>query len=181
MMKRRILWIPFIIIAALCVMLWKSLSLKPQELESALIGQPLPEFEATDLFHPSELLSRDHLLGQPFLLNVWATWCPACKQEHGYLMRLFQEHEVVIVGLNYREASREAAIAELKNFGNPYKYVLSDPEGRLGLDLGVYGAPETFIVDRAGVIRYRYAGIINENIWHTRLKPVLDQLIEKEF
>ena len=175
-MKRMAFFIPFILIMFLSVVLWRALSLNPQQLESVLEGRPIPRFQLSSLYEPDLLLAKKDLTGQVMLLNIWATWCPACKQEHPYLMKLAQKKMVPIVGINYRDTDRQKSIEELKLLGNPFKKVIYDPEGQLGLDLGVYGAPETYVVDHLGIIRMRHAGVLNDRVWHDKIQPLVQQL-----
>lgn len=146
----------------------------PKALESALIGKPVPVMQMQDLWqdktYPQSLFQQ----GQPLLLNVWATWCPTCYAEHQYLNQL-AEQGVPIIGFNYKDKT-EKAIKWLKDLGNPYKVVIKDETGALGLDLGVYGAPETFIIDGNGIIHYRYAGDVNEKVWQQTLLPIYQKL-----
>lgn len=111
--------------------------------------------------------------GKPVLLNVWATWCPTCRAEHQYLNRLAAQG-IRVVGLNYKD-DRAKAVAWLHTLGNPYALSLSDSDGMLGLDLGVYGAPETFLIDGKGIIRYRHAGDLNARVWESEMKPLWDK------
>ena len=115
--------------------------------------------------------------GSPRLLNVWATWCPTCYAEHEYLT-LLAKQGVEIVGVDYKD-ERPKAMKFLMTYGNPYKAIIYDPKGSLGLDLGVYGAPETFIVDGNGIIQYRHAGDVNERVWNEVLKPIYEKLKAK--
>ena len=167
------LFIPLILFAAMAVFLFRGLSLNPQELPSALIDQPLPQFELPALGQ-ERILAREDLLGEPALLNVWATWCVACRVEHPYLQQL-ADSGVLIYGVNYKDEDGAAArwLAEL---GNPYRFNIADRDGSLGLDLGVYGAPETYLLDADGVIRYRHVGVVDERVWQTILQPRYQQL-----
>ncbi|TKI03862.1 DsbE family thiol:disulfide interchange protein [Martelella alba] len=143
----------------------------PKALQSALIGKPVPAFALPSLDNPAGRYSAASLRdGRPFLLNVWATWCPACRGEHPFLNRLAAEG-VHIVGVNYRD-DRTNALNWLNQLGNPYTLTLYDASGTLGLDLGVYGAPETFLVDNRGIIRYRHAGQIDAGIWRREIQPL---------
>jgi cytochrome c biogenesis protein CcmG/thiol:disulfide interchange protein DsbE len=173
MAPRLKLFIPLILFAAMAVFLFRGLSLNPQELPSALIDRPLPQFELPALGQ-ERILARDDLLGEPALLNVWATWCVACRVEHPYLRQL-ADSGVPIFGVNYKDEDGAAArwLAEL---GNPYRFNIADREGSLGLDLGVYGAPETYLLDADGVIRYRHVGVVDERVWQTILQPRFQQL-----
>lgn len=177
MAPRLKLFIPLILFAVMALFLFRGLSLDPQELPSALIDRPLPEFELPALGR-EQLLTRENLLGQPLLLNVWATWCVACRVEHPYLQQL-ADSGVPIYGVNYKDEDAAAArwLAEL---GDPYLANIADREGSLGLDLGVYGAPETYLLDADGVIRYRHVGIVDERVWQTILQPRYQQLVAQE-
>ena len=175
-MRRLKLFLPLGIFALLAVLLFRGLSLDPQALPSALIDRPLPAFSLPSL-NGDEVLEPVSLAGKPFLLNVWATWCISCRVEHPYLQRLAAEEGVVIYGVNYKDDSA-AARAWLAELGDPYVASIVDQDGSLGLDLGVYGAPETYFVDGAGVIRYRHVGVIDERIWTTRLQPIYQELQE---
>ncbi|MCQ9121491.1 thiol:disulfide interchange protein [Rodentibacter pneumotropicus] len=146
-------------------------------LESALVGKPIPMKTLTELFENKNYDNELFRQGKPILLNVWATWCPTCYAEHQYLNKLAQQG-VSIIGLNYKDDSAKA-IKWLKDLGNPYQVVLKDEKGSFGLDLGVYGAPETFIVDGKGIIHYRLAGDVNEKVWLETLKPIYDKLAEQ--
>ncbi len=150
----------------------------PQDLPSALVNKPFPEFQMASLEDPSVQLSRADFLGDIVLINVWATWCPSCHVEHGYLNYLAKEKGVFIVGVNYKD---EAAAANdwLAEKGNPYRINILDSLGRLGLDMGVTGAPETYVVDHRGFVRMRYQGPVNESVWQEKFKPLYD-VLQKE-
>tara|TARA_B100001094_G_scaffold333211_1_gene409534 strand:+ start:6466 stop:7014 length:549 start_codon:yes stop_codon:yes gene_type:complete len=175
-MKRITFFIPFILIIILSIVLWRALSLNPQELDSVLEGRAVPAFKLSSLHKPERLFTQKDLIGQVTLLNIWATWCPACKQEHPYLMQLAQNKDLPLIGINYRDPKREKSIKELEQFGNPFQKVIYDPKGQLGLDLGVYGAPETYVIDHLGIIRMRHAGIINDRVWKSKIEPLVQQL-----
>ena len=174
------LFIPLVIFLALTITFMVQLSRNaqgddPKKLESALIGKTVPDFELESVADEKTALTQSILkTGTPRLLNVWATWCPTCYAEHGFLTKLAKQG-VEIVGIDYKD-ERAKAMKFLSAYGNPYKAIIYDPKGSLGLDLGVYGAPETFIVDGNGVIRYRHAGDVNERIWNEVLKPVYEKL-----
>lgn len=147
----------------------------PKRLESALIGKSIPNFSLESLTDENQKIDQNAVkTGSPRLLNVWATWCPTCYAEHEYLTQLAKQG-VEIVGIDYKD-ERPKAIKFLASYGNPYKAIIFDPKGSLGLDLGVYGAPETFIIDGNGIIRYRHAGDVNDQVWNQVLKPIYDQL-----
>lgn len=178
-MRRKLLFIPLILFlllaAAFMVQLVRNTQGDdPTLLESALIGKPAPEFKLESLSEPGKIYDQSVLRGgKPILLNVWATWCPTCRAEHAYLNTL-AEKGVRVVGLNYKD-DRQKAINWLNTLGNPYVLSLYDGDGMLGLDLGVYGAPETFLIDGDGIIRYRHAGDLNEQVWQKEIMPLYKQ------
>jgi cytochrome c biogenesis protein CcmG/thiol:disulfide interchange protein DsbE len=144
-------------------------------LPSALIDKPFPEFVAPELADPERLIRRDDIVGRPALVNVWATWCPTCKAEHEQLMQIAAQSDVVLVGLNYKDV-RGKALRWLADFGDPYDIVLMDLDGAIGVDLGVYGAPETFLLDAQGRIVYKRVGDVNERIWRDEIAPRLREM-----
>ncbi len=152
------------------VFLFKGLFTDPSKLESVLIGKPVPEFTLQDIYQKGLVHDASVLKGRPMLLNVWATWCPTCYAEHTYLNKLAKDG-VYIIGMNYKD-DRKKAIRWLTELGDPYKVSLYDGDGMLGLDLGVYGAPETFFIDSNGVIQYRHVGDINERVWQQTLAQI---------
>ncbi|MFV0477373.1 MAG: DsbE family thiol:disulfide interchange protein [Parahaliea sp.] len=170
MASRLKLFLPLILFVVLALFLYRGLSMDPRELPSALIDKPFPVFALSSLAD-GNILRRDTLTGEVSLVNVWATWCVSCRVEHPYLEKLAAEGGVRIVGINYKD-DENLARRWLQQLGNPYALILSDTEGKLGLDLGVYGAPETYLVDAQGVIRYRHVGVIDEKIWTTVLAPL---------
>ena len=147
----------------------------PTKLESVLVGKPVPEFRLEDLAEPGKLYDQSIFKGEPLLLNVWATWCPTCYAEHQYLNELAGDG-VKIIGLNYKD-QRDKAVTWLNDLGNPYLIGLFDGNGMLGLDLGVYGAPETFLIDANGIIRYRHVGDVNPRNWKETLQPMYEQMV----
>ena len=173
-MQRFKLFIPLIVFVALALLLGVGLQKETDELPSALIGKPVPEFELPTVENPDQLVNQDSFKGKPYLLNVWASWCPSCRAEHAYLLKL-SSMGVPIVGLNYKD-EREDALAILKETGDPYTGNIQDINGSLGLDLGVYGAPETFIVDSEGIIRYKLVGIVSEDTWKNKMAPIFFNL-----
>ncbi len=174
-MGRFKLFLPLLVFIPLGILLVRALQLDPAEMPSALLDRPLPEFELQSLQDPEQILRRDDLLGQKMLINVWATWCPSCKVEHPWLVKIAQQYGVKIVGLNYKD-DRQAALGWLQRYEDPFAVSVYDVEGRLGLDLGVYGAPETFVVDSAGIIRFKHVGVIDESVWQDVLLPVLQEI-----
>lgn len=179
-MNKKLL-LPLILFAAIAVAFFVQLNRNAQgedikALESALIGKPVPIHNAVDLFENKPYGESLFQQGKPILLNVWATWCPTCYAEHQYLNQLAKQG-ITIIGLDYKDDSAKA-VKWLRDLGNPYQVVLKDEKGSAGLDLGVYGAPETFIVDGRGVIHYRLAGDVNEKVWQQTLKPIFERLAE---
>ncbi|GIU33941.1 DsbE family thiol:disulfide interchange protein [Shewanella colwelliana] len=175
MKKRLVLFIPLVLFLVMGVFLYKGLFLNPQQLDSALEGKPIPAFQLERLEDSNEIITNESLKGQVSLLNVWATWCPSCKYEHPYLMRLARQNILPIYGINYRD-ERALAVRELTREGDPYTKNIFDHDGRLGLDLGVYGAPESYLVDHNGIIRFRYAGPIDMRVWKETLYPMIQEL-----
>jgi len=167
------LFVPLILFVVLALFLFRGLELDPKELPSALIDRPLPEFRLPSLGQ-DRMLSRADVTGQVGLLNVWATWCVSCRVEHPYL-QLLADSGVPIYGLNYKDDDADA-LRWLDELGNPYLANIADHEGALGVDLGVYGAPETYLIDAAGVIRYRHVGVVDERVWQTILQPLFREL-----
>lgn len=149
----------------------------PRELPSALIGKPFPEFSTGSVDDPSAVITRADLLGRPALVNVWATWCVSCKVEHPVLNDLAKQG-VLIHGVNYKD-NRADAQRWLKDFLNPYQLNISDPKGTLGFDLGVYGAPETFMIDKKGIIRHKFVGVVDKRVWREKLAPIYQELLDE--
>ncbi|RUO32819.1 DsbE family thiol:disulfide interchange protein [Aliidiomarina sanyensis] len=170
-----ILLTPLLAFLGLSVFLFKGLWSDPTHLESALVGRSVPEFELPDLYQPDVSHNESIVGGRPMLINVWATWCPTCYAEHTFLNQLLADEGVYIIGLNYKDDSRGAAVRWLQDLGDPYQINLFDETGLLALDLGVYGAPETFVVDKDGVIRYRHVGDLNERVWSRTVGPIYYQ------
>lgn len=173
-MGRLKLLIPLVIFVVLALFFWRGLSLDPNAMPSALLNKPVPEFSLPSLESPETLLNRDIFLGKVTLLNVWATWCPPCYVEHPFLVKL-AEQGVPIIGVNYKD-DVPAAQKWLEELHNPFIYIIRDADGRLGIDLGVSGWPETYVVDKEGVIRYKHVGIIDEKVWSQTLQPLMQSL-----
>jgi cytochrome c biogenesis protein CcmG/thiol:disulfide interchange protein DsbE len=163
-----------LIFVVLALFLFRGLSLDPKAMPSALIDHALPAFQLPAL-DDGRQLSRDDIIGEVAFLNVWATWCMSCRVEHPYLQKLADEG-IAIYGVNYKDED-QAALAWLQQLGNPYLLNIADREGTLGLDMGVYGAPETYLIDREGVIRYRHVGVVDERVWTTILQPLYRELV----
>ena len=163
------LFIPLFLFVGLALFLFRGLQLDPTELPSALIDRPLPVFELPAL-GMERLLTREDVTGEVALFNVWATWCVSCRVEHPYLHKL-AEQGVPIFGVNYKDDDADA-LKWLAELGDPYRLNIVDAQGSLGLDLGVYGAPETYLVDAQGLIRYRHVGIVDDRVWREVLEPL---------
>lgn len=159
------------------LLLWKGLSLDPKDLASPLIGKPSPSFYLPTVEEPQRLVTEAIFKNKVVLLNVWATWCRSCILEHEFWMKLPlpQSSDLLFVGLNYHDTLEEAQ-SWLKAAGNPYHLTIFDKAGRLGMDYGVYGTPETFILDKKAVIRYRHAGPITPLLWKKDLLPIIQVL-----
>lgn len=165
-------------VAAFAYMAVYGLNTDPRELESALIGKPVPAFKLDNLLESGAEVTEQDLFGKAALVNVWATWCPTCKQEHDDLNQL-AKRGVLIYGINYRD-DEVAARKWLNDLLNPYALNISDPKGKLGFDLGVYGAPETFVIDRFGVIHMRHVGEVNEQVWAEKIGPLYERLVAEQ-
>ncbi|AFU97291.1 DsbE family thiol:disulfide interchange protein [Simiduia agarivorans] len=173
-MQRLKLFLPLIIFAGLALLFWRGLSLDPNAMPSALIDKPMPAFSLPTLEDEGTPVDESLFKGQVTLLNVWATWCVSCRVEHPFLVKL-AEQGVRIVGLNYKDDPR-AAREWLVKLHNPYELSVIDADGRLGLDLGVFGAPETYVLDKTGTIRYKHVGVVDDRVWQTTLGPIVEQL-----
>ncbi|MFI3245764.1 MAG: DsbE family thiol:disulfide interchange protein [Ferrimonas sp.] len=174
-MKRALLFVPLLIFVTLSIFLFKGLYLNPSALESVLVGKPLPEFELPQLANEQRLITQQDFAGEPYLINVWATWCPSCKYEHPFLNKLSAAGEIPIFGINYRD-ERELALRYLQQSGDPYTFSVFDQQGTLAFDMGVYGAPETFVVDHNGIVRKRFAGVLEPKVWEQEFMPLIEQI-----
>lgn len=181
-MQRLKLFIPLVIFAVLAVFFFVvqkqigSGDYNPENMPSALLDKPLPEFALPDLASGTTV-TNDVIRNKIALVNVWATWCPSCAYEHRYLVQLAQRG-VVILGVDYKDEPAKAT-QWINDRGNPYVAVLDDRAGKLGLDLGVTGAPETYVVDQKGVVRLRYQGPLDQRVWDETFKPLFDQLAKE--
>ncbi|PIP80398.1 MAG: DsbE family thiol:disulfide interchange protein [Gammaproteobacteria bacterium CG22_combo_CG10-13_8_21_14_all_40_8] len=170
--KRLVLYLlPLTLFVGLTLLLYSELGQDPTLLESQLIGQKIPEFSKPLLMKPDVIITDKDIHG-PALLNVWASWCPSCYHEHPFLMKLSAIQGVQIYGINYKD-QRADALKYIQDQGNPYQGIIVDENGRLGIDLGVYGAPETFVIDKDNKIVYRHVGVVTEGVWESILKPKL--------
>ena len=157
-------WVPLGLFVVMALVLWKGLQHDPHALPSTMIHKPVPA-----------KLAKKEWAGKVVVLNVFASWCLSCQIEHPFLMDVSKRSQVMWVGLDYMDAPGSAQHF-LKANGSPYQQVISDPEGKLAIDLGVYGVPETFVIDRQGMIRYRHAGPLTQTIWKNQLQPLLQKL-----
>lgn len=155
--------------------LFVGLGLRPREIPSVLVSKPAPPFELAQLGQPEQLFSPKQMQGQIWLLNVWASWCAPCCQEHPLLVQLARRKTLLIVGLNYKDKP-EAASLWLAQLGDPYLMSAQDLDGRVAIDYGVYGVPETFIIDQSGIIRYKHIGPLTEEVWNRKMLPLVQQL-----
>jgi cytochrome c biogenesis protein CcmG/thiol:disulfide interchange protein DsbE len=168
-------YIALAIFAVLVVFLGVGLTLNPREVPSPLVGKPAPTFSLPTVHDPSQVLSTRELSREVSLLNVWASWCVSCREEHPLLVELSRRGAVAVYGLNYKD-ERDDAKRWLTALGNPYRASAFDADGRVGIDWGVYGVPETFVIDRKGVIRYKHIGPVTAEAWERTLRPLVEQL-----
>ena len=170
--------LPLVIFLVLAAFLYKGLHLDPREVPSPLIDKPAPAFNLPQLLDPKKTFSPQEMKGKVWLLNVWASWCVSCREEHPLLVALSEQKIVPIYGLDYKD-KREDAETVLRNGGNPYALVAFDADGRVGIDYGVYGVPETYVIDKNGIIRYKQIGPITPQNLRETLLPLVAKL-EKE-
>ncbi|HQR21023.1 MAG TPA: DsbE family thiol:disulfide interchange protein [Burkholderiaceae bacterium] len=175
MRKALVYLLPLGVFLVVSVFLLRGLWLNPREVPSPFIDKAAPMFSLPQLGQPEAKFSPADMKGQVWLLNVWASWCVACRQEHPLLVELSRKKAVPIIGLNYKDKP-EAAAGWLAQWGNPYDLSVKDADGRIGIEYGVYGVPETFVIDKTGVIRFKQIGPITEEVWQTKLLPLLEQL-----
>jgi len=167
--------IPIAIFVALLALLGIGLKLDPREVPSPLIGKAAPHFELPELHQAARTFSERDMLGKVWVLNVWASWCVSCREEHPVLLDLAASGAVPVYGLNYKDR-REDGLAWLKGMGDPYKISIFDFDGRVGIDYGVYGVPETYVIDKSGIIRYKRIGPLTPEIVKEKLLPLVREL-----
>ncbi|WP_394756849.1 DsbE family thiol:disulfide interchange protein [Rhodoferax sp.] len=167
--------IPLGIFIVLVVFLAIGLTRDPHEIPSPLIGKAAPLFTAPNLYEPSPPFSAKDMLGQVWLLNTWASWCVACRQEHPILMEFAKTKTLPIIGLDYKDQNADG-MKWLARFGNPYDQAITDKDGRIGIDFGVYGVPESFLIDKAGIIRYKQIGPVTEEALRDKIVPLIREL-----
>jgi cytochrome c biogenesis protein CcmG/thiol:disulfide interchange protein DsbE len=172
-------WLPLAIFGALAVLLaagvWLSRNPDRDALPSPLIGKPAPAFMLPELHEPGRTVSNADLRGAPYVLNVWGSWCPACRDEHPVLTRFADTKRVRVVGFNWKDEPADA-LRWLEQFGNPYWLVIADQEGQTAIDWGIYGAPETFLVDADGIVRWKHVGPMSEATVRDELLPRLEEI-----
>jgi len=167
--------VPLAVFLVLAGFLAVGLKLDPRKVPSPLIGKPAPAFKLPRLDDPAKVVNRDAMIGKVWVLNVWASWCGPCRDEHPHVVAFARTKLAPLVGLNYKDA-RNDALAWLKELGDPYDVSLSDLEGRVGIDFGVYGVPETFVIDKGGVIRFKHIGPLTSEVLNSQLVPLLKEL-----
>lgn len=167
--------IPLAIFLVLVVFLAIGLTRDPREIPSPLIGKPAPMFSAPLLHAPDQQFSAKDMLGKVWLLNTWASWCVACRQEHPILMEFAKTKTLPIVGLDYKDKDADG-LKWLARYGNPYDLAVTDRDGRIGIDFGVYGVPETFLIDKTGMIRYKQIGPVTEEALRDKILPLVREL-----
>lgn len=167
--------LPLSIFIVLAAFLGIGLRLNPREVPSPLIDKPAPAFRVAQLHDAGKTISPEDMRGKVWLLNVWASWCVACRQEHPILVELAKRNVVPIVGLNYKDG-RDAAQQWLRELGDPYQVSAFDADGRIGIDYGVYGVPETFLIDRQGIIRYKHIGPVTAKAVEESILPKIREL-----
>ena len=176
-MMRRLL--PLLAFVVLALLLGAGVYLSRRDdrtaIDSPLIGKPAPDFSLPVLGEPARRIGNADLLGRPYILNVWGSWCPTCRFEHPHMTALARSGKVRVVGYNYKDAPEDAQ-AWLRQFGNPYAIVVTDEDGRAALDWGIYGAPETFLVDARGIVRWKLVGPVDEAVVREQIEPMLAQL-----
>ena len=168
-------FIPLAVFGVLVVFLAVGLRHDPHEVPSPLIDKPAPAFQLSQLDEPAKTFSANEMRGKVWLLNVWASWCVSCREEHPLLVELSRTKTVPIYGLNYKD-KRDDALSWLRDFGNPYVLSAFDSDGRVGIDYGVYGVPETYLIDRDGIIRYKQIGPVTQEFLNDKLVPMVKEL-----
>jgi cytochrome c biogenesis protein CcmG/thiol:disulfide interchange protein DsbE len=169
------IWLPLLMFIVLVAFLAIGLGRDPHTVPSPLINKPAPDFRLAQLHDPTKTFTAEEMRGKVWLLNVWASWCVSCRDEHPLLVELAESKAVPIYGMNYKDR-REDALAWLNDFGDPYLLSASDTDGRIGINYGVYGVPETYLIDREGVIRYKQIGPLTPEILETTILPMVKDL-----
>jgi len=172
-------WLPLIVFGAIAVLLGVGVVMNAGrtqvEIQSPLVGRPAPDFALPDFAKPSQIVRQSDLRGQPYLLNVWASWCASCRIEHPVITDLALSGRITVIGYNYKD-ERAAAERWLRQLGNPYHRILVDESGRSAIEWGIYGTPETFLVDAEGIVRWKHVGPISPATVERELLPLLDAI-----
>ena len=168
-------YIPLAIFAVLVAFLGIGLTLNPREIPSPLIGKPAPDFTAPVLDNPALTVTKQVMLGKVWLLNTWASWCVACREEHPLLVEFAKTKTIPIVGLDYKDKDADG-LKWLARYGNPYDVAIADRDAKIGINFGVYGVPESFLIDKAGIIRYKQIGPFTEEAIRDKLIPLVREL-----
>jgi cytochrome c biogenesis protein CcmG/thiol:disulfide interchange protein DsbE len=175
--------IPLVVFILLALLLFKGLSLDSRTIPSPFIGKPAPEFDLPRLYQTDQRISKESMKGQVWVMNVFASWCVSCRAEHVVLTNFIRNHKIPTIGLNYKDYGTEeygdAVISWLAQLGNPYSAIAVDTEGRTGIDYGVYGVPESFVIDKKGIIRYKFTGPIYQKAVIETLVPLILKLREE--
>jgi len=167
--------VPLVVFVVLVGFFWKGLELNPSDVPSPLIDKPAPAFSLQELENPAAKIGPADLRGKVWLLNVWASWCVSCREEHPVLLRYSKTGEVPIYGLNYKDVRKDAT-KWLQQFGNPYVVSGFDVDGQVGIDYGVYGVPETYVIDKQGIIRHKHIGPITDQVLRDEIVPIVRKL-----
>lgn len=170
--------LPFVIFLIMAAFMYVGLGLNPHEVPSPLVGKTAPAFTLPQLHEPAKQFSPQDMKGKVWLFNVWASWCTACENEHPVFLELSRQNLVPIYGMDYKD-KREDGEAWLRKHGNPYALVVSDAEGRVGIDYGVYGVPETYVIDKQGVIQHKHIGAVTPKILDEKIIPLVKELQAK--
>lgn len=168
-------FIPLVIFIVIAIFLWKGLRNNHYEIPSPLVNKKFPAFEAESLQDPHERITNQEFMGHVTVLNIFATWCVSCQAEHPLLLDIANDKSIRLYGLDYKD-NRAKALEWLDKYGNPYQKVIYDPSGKFGIDLGIYGTPETFVIDSKGIIRYKHIGAIGQGEWKKHILPIIAKL-----
>jgi cytochrome c biogenesis protein CcmG/thiol:disulfide interchange protein DsbE len=180
MHKKISLFIPLIIMCLLLGLLARELFFaNPRQLPTTLIGKKIPVFQLPNILQPGLSVTEKNVAGHVTLINVWATWCDACRLEHRMLIKINEQYHVPMIGIIYKDNANEAR-SYLQKAGNPYAMIGDDNQGEVAIDFGIYGTPETFIINSQGIIVYRHVGVIDQKTWDTILYPIVRKCRETE-
>lgn len=171
--------IPFLIFIIIVSFLWLGLGKDPNLLPSVFLNKPLPTFNAPQLDEKLALLSSENFKDHVTILNVWATWCESCRLEHPIFLDIARQKQLQVIGLNYKD-NRDDAKKYLQTMGNPFTAIIYDPQGKIGMQLGVYGTPETFVIDKKGIVRFKFIGPITLDSWQKVLSPQIKKILAGE-